>query len=257
MAGSAGFHKLPGGPSGPLGISGVPSARPARMVRAYEQPKPEPMATVSELDRDPASEAVVDPTPPSVRRALDVVARHGELTRNKILALDDEERKAIWTCIREYKTALALSIARASDAGDEEAYWSLVDRLCGWLNFCFDLECSWKLQALPEEEAEKFRSKPVNPTTWKQLRTRSRWYTAYPHRHATRAPSCRPRGALRRGPRRRSVRTGPRRARAPGSQGGDPEPPLARTAAASARLVAHIARRQRRRFRYRPGEAVA
>jgi hypothetical protein len=54
MAGSAGFHKLPGGPSGPLGISGVPSARPARMVRAYEQPKPEPMATVSELDRDPA-----------------------------------------------------------------------------------------------------------------------------------------------------------------------------------------------------------
>jgi hypothetical protein len=40
------------------------------------------------------------------------------------------------------------------------------------------------------------------------------------------ASSSRPRGALRGGPRRRSVRTGPRRARAPSSQQGeDPEPP--------------------------------
>jgi hypothetical protein len=52
--------------------------------------------------------------------------------------------------------------------------------------------------------------------------------------------------------RRRNVRTGSRKARAPGSQE-DSEPPpasdLARTAAVSARLRAKIARRERCRFR--------
>jgi hypothetical protein len=184
------------------------------------------MQSTLELDRDPASEVDSDPTPPSVRRALDVVSRCGEMTREKILALDDEEQQAIWICIQEYKKALAVAIAKASDNGPEEAYYALLGVLCGWLNFMFDRECAWKLRELPDEEAEAFRSMPVNPATWKQLRTRSRWHMAYPRRIARTGPAQRmPRGALRGGPRSRSVRTGPRRARAPASQGDDdPEP---------------------------------
>jgi hypothetical protein len=46
-------------------------------------------------------------------------------------------------------------------------------------------------------------------------------------------------------PRRRSVRTGSRKARAPGSQGDDPDD-LIRLAAASVRLWAHVRRREAR-----------
>jgi hypothetical protein len=73
------------------------------------------------------------------------------------------------------------------------------------------------------------------------------------------------RQSFRREPRSRRVRTGTRSARTLGARG-DPssssdEPPLpelARTAAAaSGRMVAHLARRTPRRFRYRPEEAIA
>jgi hypothetical protein len=180
------------------------------------------MQSTSELDRDPASEVVDDPTPASVRRALEVVARHGYLTREKLATLEDEETKAIWACIKEYNTALAVSIAKASDAGAEETYYILLDVLCGWINYHSDLETTWSLNALPEKEREAFRTQPVNPQTWKTLRSRARWHTAHPH--LILVPSCRPRSALRGGPRRRSIRSGPRKTRASGSQGDDPDP---------------------------------
>jgi len=77
-------------------------------------------------------------------------------------------------------------------------------------------------------------------------------------RTASRPAVCARSGSRPRESRRRSFRTAASGRGDPSSDSDEPPlPELARTAAASARMVARIARRERRRFSYRPGEAVA
>jgi hypothetical protein len=71
---------------------------------------------------------------------------------------------------------------------------------------------------------------PVNPATWRQLRTRSRWHMAHPHHRHSRPIAAPRHGCHRRQTRhvrRRRVASSPRRARAPGRLDDDPEPELA------------------------------
>jgi hypothetical protein len=172
---------------------------------------------------------VSDPTPESVRGALDVVVRHGQyLSPEKFGELSPDDREAIEHCVNDFMPRLALQISEAQEAGDKVAVWILWCEVCGWINRFFDQVTCWDLQALPAEEREVVRAQPVNQETWRQLRARSRWHMAHPGRHSHRCPGAARRygrhGRQTRHARRRRVASSPRRARAPSRQGEDPEP---------------------------------
>jgi hypothetical protein len=173
---------------------------------------------------DVAPEVVADPTPPSVRAALDVMARLGcYLTPEKLDELSSEDSEAIGACIIEFMPAHAVQIA---EAADENTVLTLMYMVCGQLNRWFDQEATWNLHALPEQEREVVRAQPVNQKTWRQLHTRARWHSS-PRRFRREAhcPALRLRRGGQRTRRVRRVASSPRRARAP-SHLGD-EPPLA------------------------------
>jgi hypothetical protein len=167
----------------------------------------------------------VDVGEPSV---FDVVARHGHLTVEKLGQLSGQELAAIEHFIEIDRPDLHKQLAAAMAGGDELEFWGLlIPEMCGWINFRFDQESTARLHKLPEQEREAFHGKPVNTETWRRLRARSRWHMAHPHQHRrhTAAPRHGRYGRQSRHGRRRSVRTGPRRARAPGRLGDDdPEP---------------------------------
>jgi hypothetical protein len=175
-----------------------------------------------------ATEVVADPTPPSIRGALDVVARHGHLTPEKLGDLSGDELAAIERFIGMDRPDLLERLASAKASGDELAFlvW-LIPEMCGWLNFRFDQESAAKLRTLPEKERESFRALPVNPQTWRQLHTSARWHSGPRRfRHEVHCPALRIR---RGGQRTRRVQhrrvASSRRARAPGRLD-EPDPPL-------------------------------
>jgi hypothetical protein len=211
-------------------------------------PSKEPAGSVQDKPVAEASpERVADPTPPSVKEALEVVARHGELTEDNLDTLTPEELQAVSGCVKEFNSRLAMAILRADEAGDVGAVRDGWTSALGWLNMLFNLACTWKLQDLPAEEAETVRKQPVNAATWKNLRRRARWHgRGRPRAEGRDIPSRLGRGQHVRHARRRGVRSGPRKARAPGSRGDDDPDDLIRLAAASVRLWAHVRRREAR-----------
>ena len=162
-------------------------------------------------------EAIGDPTPPTVRAALEVVAHHGHLSPSNFDTLSPTERDAISECVIEFMPGLA---ARILD-GDRLAWFEV----CGWLNRHFDMEATWNLNTLPEAERDTFRARPVSQESWRQLRSRARW-EASPRRFRRDAycPALRVRRGGQRTRRVRRVASSPRRARAPSHLGDDPEP---------------------------------
>jgi hypothetical protein len=173
---------------------------------------------------DAASPEVADDsTPTSVRRALDVVARHGYLAPEKLGKLPADDFAAIRTCVVEFMPRLAMRIVEAPEAGDRPAALTVWGHALGRINGFFDQEATWNLHALPKEEREAVRAQPVNATTWRRLQARSRWHMNDPHRRRDRLPNAAPRygrhGRQTRNVRRRRVASSPRRARAPGRPG--------------------------------------
>ena len=151
-------------------------------------------------------------------RVFELVARHGHH-----LALDD-----------------LLTLAEQGD----------VLSILGMFNFTFDRESSTRMSELPESEHEDFRQQPVSTQSWRQLRNHAAHQVLTVYNASSDACAyrrqVRPRQQARRA--RRSVRTGPRRARAPGRLADDPEPELiARLVGfwpASVRMVQHLERRR-------------
>jgi hypothetical protein len=178
---------------------------------------------------------ISDPTPSTLRRALDVMARNGGyLSLKKLKGFSREDFGAITDCIPDYLDGMDFmppSYAEqilANGTFDENAASEVLYCLCGWLNRQFDQESVANLWTLPQQEREAVRALPVNQKTWQQLRSRSRWHAVRPHR-LDRCPSAAPRqgrhGRQTRHVRRRRVASSPRRARAPGrSADDDPEP---------------------------------
>ena|SRR5215207_354933 len=132
--------------------------------------------------------AVSDPTPESVRGALEVVARHGYLALENLAALEPEEWEAIQRCIREFRPDLFAQLADAYAPGDRVGLYYAKTLLCGLLNRWFDEEATRNLHTLPEEERERVRALPVNAETWSRLQARSRWHMAHPHQYRRLAP---------------------------------------------------------------------
>jgi hypothetical protein len=175
----------------------------------------------------PASLLSGDPTPARVKAALDVVARHGYLSADKLHAMSPDDWNAIQDWAREFEPALFVKLTDAYAAGDRVGFNVALTELCGVLNHTFAQESTRDLHALPEQEREAFRSKPVNPQTWTRLHSRSRWRTAHSHSHRCSGVVLRHgrHGRQTRHVRRRRVASSRRLARAPGPR--EPEPPLA------------------------------
>jgi hypothetical protein len=179
------------------------------------------------VPRELAAGETGDPTPPSVRRALEVVAHHGYLTPEKLHELSPDEFKAIKDCIAEYAQAHFMAIVEAQETGDRDALWSAWSLACGRLNLFFDQETTWYLNTIPEAERESFRAKPVTQGSWRELRSRTRWHSPQRFRRDTYCKALR----IRRGGQRtrrvhRRAASSPRRARAPSHLDDEPEPPL-------------------------------
>jgi hypothetical protein len=170
-------------------------------------------------------------------RVFELLARHGyHLTLDDLLTLDPDEGELLERFVESEWPDLAAS-------GD-------VLSIVGMINFTFDRESSTRMSELPESEQEDVRRQPVSTESWRQLRDHAAHrvltvYNAPSHACAYRR-QVRPRQRSRRV--RRSVRTGPRRARAPGPLADDPEhEPVARLdgfLAASVRMVQHLERRR-------------
>jgi hypothetical protein len=158
-----------------------------------------------------------DPTPLSVRSALEVMARHGHLTPTKLRTLSPEEFEAITGCIEDLPPWLAMELADAFDAGDQFAVLNALHALCGWLSFRFDQEATRNLRALPEAERESFWTQDVTQENWRQLRHRAKWHSSQQRfRREAYCPALRiRRGGQRTRRVRRRVASSPRRARAP------------------------------------------
>src|SRR5215204_1782594 len=96
------------------------------------------------LDAEPL---VSDPTPQSVRNALEVVAHHGYLTLHNLAALELEEWEAIQRWMREFRPDVFVQLADAYAVGDRVGLYYAKTRLCGLLNLLFDEEATRNLRA--------------------------------------------------------------------------------------------------------------
>jgi hypothetical protein len=170
-------------------------------------------------------------------RVFELVARLAHhLTPDDLLTLSPAEGELLERFVESEWPDLAAS-------GD-------VLSIIGMINFAFDCESSTRMSELPESEQEDFRRQPVTTESWRQLRDHAAHevLTVYnaPSRACAYRRQVRPRRQARRA--RRSVRTGPRRARAPGRLADDPEPEsVARLDGfwlASVRMVQHLERRR-------------
>jgi hypothetical protein len=166
--------------------------------------------------------AADDTTPPAVRAALELVARHGHLSPEKLKRFSPEDFSAITGCIPDYleRVSFMWDFMPPPTTLSEVLY-----DLCGWLNQQFGREATRNLHSLPEAERESFHARPVNQESWRQLRSRARWHSA-PQRFR-RDAYCSALRVRRGGQRTRRVRrvaSSPRRARAPSHLGDDPEP---------------------------------
>jgi hypothetical protein len=140
------------------------------------------------------------------------------------LEADQKYREVYPEAAAEFDARLAGRVPKLSDEERVEQEREGAKRMADYW------KSSAEFFALPEHERGRFRHMRVNAFSRSLVRqSLMRWMAAVGG-----GSSCRPRGALR-GSRRRSVRTGPRRARAPASHGDDPEPPLARISRRGAR----------------------
>jgi hypothetical protein len=170
-------------------------------------------------------------------RVFELVARHGHhLALDDLLTLDPDEGELLERFVESEWPDLA-------EQGD-------VLSILGMFNFTFDRESSTRMSELPESEHEDFRQQPVSTQSWRQLRNHAAHQVLTVYNASSDACAyrrqVRPRQQARRA--RRSVRTGPRRARAPGRLADDPEPEsVARLDGfwlASVRMVQHLEQRR-------------